>query len=197
MQKSSKTKILLILSVFVLAALSCNLTDLFEDSGDIHSEAQVQQEQPATDQPPDPEPYAPTQALPRPTRPEGQSSLPKPTIPAPPAQTTRQPVEFQLESESAQQEPQDTQGETGTFNIVNDTAGMVICYFYMAFSSDPEWGSDRLGEEDMIYPGETYALTDVPFGTFDAIAEDCDGNLLAEIYGFDFPAADTFTLFDQ
>ena len=181
----------------MLAALACNIADLFDGSGEINTEVQVQQEPPAEEQPSDPEPHAPTQALPRPTRPEGQSSLPKPTIPAPPAQSTRQPADLQLEFEPPQQEPQDTQGETGTFNIVNDTAGMVICYFYMAFSSAPEWGPDRLGEEDMVYPGETYTLTGVPFGTFDARAEDCDGYLLAEVYGFDFPANDIFTLFDQ
>lgn len=197
MQRPSRYKILLVLSVLILAGLSCSLPDLSGGTGDATEAVQAESEMLATDtEQPVEEPQAPTQMLPRPTRQEGQPELPKPPIPQPPAQATREPAELQLEFEPPEHEPPDVEGEVAEFYIVNDTVESIICYFYLAYSSDPEWGPDQLGEEDVIYPGETYTLTHVPPGIFDAKAEDCDGNLLAEVYGFDFPDSDTFTLFD-
>ncbi len=198
-----QTQIFLALSVLLLAVLACNLPS----SGDQPEQATAisQVEQPQQDQVEQPTTQsasqAPTQALPRPTHQEGQSSLPKPTIPAPPAQTTRQPAaisEQTAPTESSQSNlPQtNTGGEAGDFYIVNNTSSLTICYYYMALSSDPEWGPDRLGEQDVIYPGESYMLTDVPSGIYDAQALDCDGNTLGEVWGFEFPLNDTFTLYE-
>lgn len=201
MKKQNHLRILLVLAIFILSALACNLPGMGEPEA-TQPPAQQQPDQPPAEQ--GQTPHAPTQNLPRPTR-EGQSQLPKPSIPVPPAQTTRQPqaqiVAQPTESGGqnpppAQPEP-DNSGGNGEFYIVNDSSSLVICYYYMTFSTDSEWGPDRLGENDVIYAGETYTLTGVPFGTFDAQAIDCDGNLLAEVYGFDFPPNDTFTLFDQ
>ena len=138
--------------------------------------------------------HAPTQQL-RPTRQQGQLELPKPNIPAPPASSTRQPAQSLLLDE--QPDPQQPAGQSGTFYVVNDTSLLTICYFYMALSSDSEWGPDQLGGEVVISPGEYYAIDDMLFGHYDVQALDCSGELLAELYGFDFPPNDTFTLFDQ
>lgn len=188
----STFRIIIVFSSLALAALACNLPALSAQSDETEAPAQQDQQPIEADQ----ATHAPTQVLPRPTRPEGESQLPKPTIPAPPAQTTREP-QAQIATQPAQP-PQENPPSEGTdsFFIVNDTSSLVICYFYMTFSSETEWGEDRLGESDVIYPGETYTLTDVPFGIFDAQALDCDGALLAEVYGFDFPTNDTFTLYE-
>ena len=199
MHRPIKYQTILLLSALMLIGLSCNIINLSGGSTDSNNEVQVQQgqeQEPVEQQQSEQEPHAPTQALPRPTRPEGQSSLPKPTIPAPPTQSTRQPEDPPPQNEQPQPPPE-TEGEAGAFYIVNDTYDSVICYFYLALSSDPEWGPDQLGEEDVIYAGETYTLNSVPSGTFDAQALDCDGEILAEVFGFDFPQNDTFTLFDE
>jgi hypothetical protein len=203
MNPLNSLKISVVLIVMLLAGLACNLPA--SDSGTGQSSPEVQEVLPSAEQSQlVQQSNAPTQVLPRPTHPQSESQLPKPSIPVPPSQTTRQPqaqiviqpTESTQQNPPAEPDPQSADG-TGEFYIVNDTAEMVICYFYMAFSSDSEWGPDRLGESDVIYPDETYTLTEVPFGTFDAQALDCEGGLLAEVYGFDFPPNDTFTLFDD
>jgi hypothetical protein len=184
-----------------MVTLACSLPGLSKNDNDSSNEVMEQpdqqQPQPEGEQP-QMEVHAPTQALPRPTRPEGESQLPKPPIPAPPTLATRQPAEPPEGQEQPPQQEQQpgSEGETGTFYIVNSTSQLTICYFYMTFSTDPEWGPDRLGSDDIIDPGETYTITGVPYGTFDAQALDCDGYVLGEVYGFDFPPNDTFTLYD-
>lgn len=196
-----QSKIILVLSVLLLAVLACNLPSS-DKPGTATTTPQVdhpQQDQPAPSVTQSTS-NAPTQALPRPTHQEGESNLPKPTIPAPPAQTTREPSAFSQQTAPTQSQSNPPQtvggGQTGTFYIVNNTNSLTICYYFMALSSDPEWGPDRLGEQDVIYPGESYMLTYVPYGTYDAQALDCDGNVLGEVWGFDFPPNDTFTLYE-
>jgi hypothetical protein len=193
----SRSKSLALPILLLLVSLACNLPGLSGGASTSSTATQPNLEQSVEPQTTTLQAtHAPTQVLPRPTRPAGMSNLPKPTIPAPPADATRQPVQSVPLNES--QEPtQGSSGQTGSFYVVNNTSAMVICYFYMALSSDAEWGPDWLGEQSVINPGETFTLTGVPIGTYDAQLQDCDANLLAEAYGFDFPANDTFTLSDQ
>lgn len=111
----------------------------------------------------------------------------QPTKPAPPAQPPQVAA-------PTQPPPTDVQNDSNNFYIVNDS-DFTICYFYLSLSSNSDWGVDQL-EDNLVYPGETFTLYDVPYGTYDLNAQDCDNNLLYEEYNVSFPPNDTVTLFN-
>lgn len=71
---------------------------------------------------------------------------------------------------------------TGTLTIVNNTAS-TVCYVYISSSEDEEWGPDQLGANNTVPSGGSFDITDIPAGTYDLKATDCDNVTLAEQYG--------------
>lgn len=172
------------LGVLVTVSLACSIT---EDSG-----PDLQATNHALQRTSDALSHQATQAAQSPL-PQQQSS--PPPIPKPPVE---QPTQAAPASQPTQAQPpqQNRMDGGGGFDIVNDSTSDIICYFYMAASSESEWGPDRL-DDMIILPGEIFTLTDVPYDIYDAIALDCEEYILGEVYGFDFPPNDTFTLFDD
>jgi hypothetical protein len=80
---------------------------------------------------------------------------------APAAKPTEAPVD----------EPEE---ETPSLEIINDTE-ISVCFVYLSPTKSDEWGDDQLGEENTIQPGKSFTLTDIPAGTYDLMAQDCDG----------------------
>ena len=74
-------------------------------------------------------------------------------------------------------------GDGGTasasLTVYNDS-DTAIWYIYIAPSTSQSWGDDWLGG-DVIMPGDWYTFY-MPAGTYDLMAQDPDGNVLAERY---------------
>ena len=64
--------------------------------------------------------------------------------------------------------------------LFNDS-GWDVCYVYISPTSSDAWGDDWLGA-DIVPDGTSYTFQ-VPIGSYDLLAEDCDENALAEEYG--------------
>ncbi len=194
MNKLFSTRFVLILVLLVLVSLACNMPGLGSNSAATATLQPAVQDQVTSTQPA--VTSQPAQPLPRPTHQLDASGLPKPTLPMPPAQTTRQPQSVVVpQTNMDQQQTNNTSGSSGDFYVTNASSA-VICYFFMAPHTDTEWGPDQLGDQGVIQPGTTFTINGVPYDNYDAQALDCDGNLLGEVYGFDFPPNDTFTLSD-
>jgi hypothetical protein len=70
-----------------------------------------------------------------------------------------------------------------TLTVINRT-DVDICYLYLSPAGSDNWGLDRLGTKDTIPPGDSVDIELTP-GRYDALAEDCDGETLAEVRGAD------------
>jgi len=66
--------------------------------------------------------------------------------------------------------PTEAPGETASLEIINNS-NTDIWYLYVAPSSETDWGDDQLGAT-IVYAGESFTLTDIPYGTYDLLAED-------------------------
>ena len=65
--------------------------------------------------------------------------------------------------------------------VINDL-DTEICFLYASPEVSDDWGPDRLGEYEALQPGDVRILFVTP-ETLDVMAEDCDGNTAAEVYG--------------
>ncbi len=68
--------------------------------------------------------------------------------------------------------------------VINDLA-TEICFLYASPEVSDDWGSDRLGEYEAIAPGDARVIFVTP-EYVDVMAEDCDGNIVAQVFGI-FP----------
>ena len=69
--------------------------------------------------------------------------------------------------------PSPTPPATAELHVTN--AGTLSVFFlYVVPSTFPDWGVDQLGE-DIILPGQTFILTDIPPDTYDSLAVFSDG----------------------
>jgi len=107
-------------------------------------------------------------------------STPAVSLPTPPAVPSASPT---LEP------PQVSAAEV---TLVNNT-GEAVCYVYISPAESAEWGEDWLGTDETILPGASRTFQ-VPVGTYDLLAEDCDYNTLAEEYGVDIFEALEWTI---
>jgi hypothetical protein len=64
-------------------------------------------------------------------------------------------------------------GGTATVSVVNSSA-VDICFLYVSPSVSDDWGEDVLGSDNLLSPGETFDVSVAP-GTYDFLAENCDG----------------------
>lgn len=66
--------------------------------------------------------------------------------------------------------------------VVENYLDTPVCFLYISFSADDEWGSDWLGNSDVIGNGETRTFWVQADQTYDLRAEDCNGNGIDEQY---------------
>lgn len=67
-----------------------------------------------------------------------------------------------------------------------------ICWVYISPSSSSDWGSDWLGS-DIAYAGSEFAFRMAP-GTYDLMAQDCNGSEVASEYGVNINASTQWTI---
>jgi hypothetical protein len=72
--------------------------------------------------------------------------------------------------------------------VIENTGNITVCYVFISLTTDTEWGPDQLGESDVIPSGSQFTITDIPPGSYDLRATDCEGNDLALEYGVTFDA---------
>ncbi len=67
-----------------------------------------------------------------------------------------------------------------TITLVNK-APMDVCYVFISPSSSDSWNDDWLGEDETISTGDSRSF-DVPQDTYDVMARDCDGAVMATFW---------------
>jgi hypothetical protein len=67
-------------------------------------------------------------------------------------------------------------GATAVLELVNDSA-VDVCYVYISPTTDDTWGSDWLGDTEIVSAGSVRVF-EVPAGIYDMRAEDCDQEAL-------------------
>lgn len=72
-------------------------------------------------------------------------------------------------------------GRSATLTLANSSS-QEVCYVYISPTTDDEWGDDWLGEQETVTSGSNHDF-EVPAGSYDLLAADCDGNTLDEQYG--------------
>ncbi len=65
--------------------------------------------------------------------------------------------------------------------VINDL-DTEICFLYASPEVSDDWGPDRLGESEAIAPGDVRVIFVYP-EYLDVMAEDCDGNTAAQVFG--------------
>jgi S1-C subfamily serine protease len=78
-----------------------------------------------------------------------------------------------------------------TFEVVNETPDLV-CFVFLSLSEAQRWGSDELGETEIIDSGGSRVF-EVPAGVYDIQAFDCDAGLLFEEFFMDVTDPFVFT----
>jgi hypothetical protein len=78
----------------------------------------------------------------------------------------------------------------GGITLVNQS-GMTVCYVNISLSTDQQWGEDWLGQTGTVPSGQSQWF-DVPVGTYDMRAQDCEHALIGEAWQVDI-TADGFT----
>ncbi|HEC24278.1 MAG TPA: hypothetical protein ENI95_15325 [Chloroflexi bacterium] len=79
--------------------------------------------------------------------------------------------------------PTATPAPAGATMIIENASAQTVCYVYVSPTSSDTWGDDQLGPDTVIGSGERFTLTDIPPGTYDLRATDCDGNNLDLRFG--------------
>ncbi|MDY7080119.1 MAG: hypothetical protein SXV54_24830 [Chloroflexota bacterium] len=88
--------------------------------------------------------------------------------------------------------PAPTVAPAATLEIINDS-GADIWYVYLSPSSSDEWGDDQLGDT-VIAAGESFTLTDIPFGTYDVKADGAGSNVIELWLDVEFDGPMTWTI---
>jgi hypothetical protein len=93
--------------------------------------------------------------------------------------------------------PEEPEVEGSSLDITNYTEEP-ICYVYISPADTEDWGPEQLGEGNVIAPGDTFTITDIPPDTYDIKAEDCNGDVVARNDGVKLGALDfTWTLGEE
>jgi hypothetical protein len=88
-------------------------------------------------------------------------------------------------------------GSTGSgpsLTLVNNSSS-TVCYVYISPTTEDTWGDDQLGSTETISSG-SQRVFNVSSGTYDLLAEDCDGNELATRWEVEISGPITWTLSD-
>jgi hypothetical protein len=83
-------------------------------------------------------------------------------------------------------------GVTGAALHLINGSDVAVCYLYLGPSTDLEWGEDWLGDETI--PAGWELTSDLEPGSWDVMAEDCDGNTLDTWYEVNIRGAVTLQI---
>jgi serine/threonine protein kinase len=109
---------------------------------------------------------------------------------APTATPTPTPTPTSTPTPTPTNTPVATAVPEALMNFSNET-GTDICWLYVSGNAlDNGWGGDLLGSDEVLTVSETADL-DVPPGTYDFLAEDCDQNVIDWIFGYTIQDDDT------
>jgi len=81
---------------------------------------------------------------------------------------------------------------SATLTVQNESA-YTVCYLYLSPTTSDEWGDDWLGEDEVLAPGATRRFT-LAAGEYDAIARDCNRQVIAEVRGGTIAGRTTWTI---
>ncbi|MEA3396970.1 MAG: hypothetical protein U9R05_05860 [Chloroflexota bacterium] len=69
-----------------------------------------------------------------------------------------------------------TVGGAGLVELVAyNESSIELCYIYISSTTSDDWGDDWLGGKEVISPGDGVRIFYVTPGTYDLLAQDCDG----------------------
>ncbi len=80
--------------------------------------------------------------------------------------------------------------------IVENRSSRAVCYLFISSTASDSWGEDWLGEGEMLSPGATRSFN-LPAGEYDAQALDCEGEVIAEVYGGTISGRTTWEITDE
>lgn len=87
-------------------------------------------------------------------------------------------------------------GDVGEL-VVENLSQQTVCYLFVSPTDAEDWGEDQLGTDEVINSGEAFSVFDIPTGTYDLRADDCNGETLVEQYAAKITTAGlTWTLSD-
>jgi hypothetical protein len=89
--------------------------------------------------------------------------------------------------------PEDPDPSTATLIVQNDSS-QTIFYLYVSPTIESDWGPDQLGASNVLPPGESFQLNDIPCGVqYDLMAADAYNEPLAATFENYFACGDTLT----
>lgn len=77
--------------------------------------------------------------------------------------------------------------------IVKNDSGFSICSVYISPVESESWGENALAADEVVRSG-SQRVFQVPEGSYDLLANDCDGNLVAYYMGLDLQGSMTWSL---
>ncbi|MBN1260949.1 MAG: hypothetical protein JXB35_09740 [Anaerolineae bacterium] len=80
--------------------------------------------------------------------------------------------------------------------VVYNTSSTEICYLYISPSTNQDWGDDMLGAGESIMPTDGARVFHLSPGTYDLLAQDCDGQDLVQETEADISEETTWTISD-
>lgn len=78
---------------------------------------------------------------------------------------------------------------------VENASSQAICYLYLSYADDDSWGPDQLGSSRILYPGNSFTLTNIRSGVYDIKARTCDGEVVTR-FGIRVYEDKIWTLYD-
>jgi len=76
---------------------------------------------------------------------------------------------------------------------LENNSGISVCYVYISSAESESWGENWLAESEVVRSGNRRTFQ-VPEGSYDLLARDCDGNLVGYYWGMDLAGSMTWTL---
>ncbi len=88
-------------------------------------------------------------------------------------------------------------GEGMTALQVSNESSTEVCYVYFSESGNEDWGDDWLGNKESIAAEDGQRIFYMEPGTYDLLAQDCDGEDLVEERDVDLSSDTTWTISDN
>lgn len=87
-----------------------------------------------------------------------------------------------------------TQAPSGMAELtVQNNSGIVVCAVYISPVESESWGENALAKDDVLRSGSQHVFQ-IPEGSYDLRADDCNGNLVAYYFGVDLAGRQTWSL---
>ena len=86
----------------------------------------------------------------------------------------------------------DVQSGTYSLTVINESDSS-ICYLYVSPDASDNWGSDQLGEDEVLDAGESFEVFNIDPGVYDLRAVTCDDEEVTR-HDVDFTEDKTWTI---